>query len=151
MKNRDKLKLIFVYLAVFYTVVGIVYLFFNQKFSHRKNFTVSDKMLYNYAVTDWDLCASSIFGDAQQSETSYFKVNFHCDKTRSNFNTLSLDVLPKATAGEAIKEVTRIIQFRLPDSWQCYYEKKLIIDYNQPIVYGRTIDCLAPGLIIGGI
>ncbi|MFA5024879.1 MAG: hypothetical protein WC503_00020 [Candidatus Shapirobacteria bacterium] len=150
-KNSDKLKIICKYIGVFYLFTGIVYLFLNNRLKDRKSFVLQDQILYNYKISDNDPCTTSILDDPQQSETSYFKVNFHCGINKSKYNTFSLDAIKNHTARSSIDEVLRINQIKLPNDWSCYYERNLITDYNQEIVYGRTIDCFAPGISVADI
>lgn len=147
---RSRISFLFIFIVIFYLVVMSVFLITNKKFINRKEYIPNEGLFFKEEIKN-NACSKTVYGEPLGAENNFIKVNFYCDKNRSSKNTLSLNVLKNKNVEDVIKEVGRINDFKLENNFKCYFEGKIINDFKQKIITGKTIDCLSPNIKISDI
>lgn len=147
METKNKLTFLIIYLIVFYLTVALVYFLMNKKNVYRKDFVVDDNFFYINSGLNNSPCDKTLFGEPLDSKNDFIKINFFCDYKRNSKNTLSLLVLKERRVLDVINEISRINNFKL-ENYKCFYEGRLVNNFNQRIESNKRIDCLAEGLKI---
>jgi hypothetical protein len=149
-KKGNFIKFIFVYLVVFYSLAGVMFLglksHFKQNFSEGKlEKMISAKSAWREMTTD--LCNFQIYGDPVDAGKAYVKVNFECADGRSSKNTLSLIAIKDKTFEGIMTEFARIIGFDpkiVTDKgsvWKCSIDNQEVVDRKMLINEQATINC----------
>lgn len=149
-KKGSLIKFIFVYLAVFYTLAGVM--FWGLKLHFRQNFSEEKLEKMISAKSAWremtiDLCNFQIYGDPVDAGKAYVKINFECADGRSSKNTLSLIAIKDKTYEGIMAEFARIIGFDpetvmgKDSAWKCSIDNREVVDKKMLISEQSTINC----------
>lgn len=147
---RKRITFLVVFIFVFY-LLAFLFLAFISKGTFNRGWYSLRQGLFLSQKTKNGICDQELYGEPLDSTNNFIKINFYCDKDKSSKNTISLNVIKTKNMSGVIEEISRINNFEMDDNFDCYLERMVIEDWNQSIVSGKTIDCLAPGMKITDI
>ncbi len=147
-KNRIRFLVFFV--LIFYLIVFLFLIIIFPKKNNEKLYKPGYDLFFRYGVKN-GICDQELYGEPLESDNNFVKINFYCDNGKSSKNTISLNVLDVRSIENIIQEISRINNFELDNSFNCYLEGNLINNKDKIVVSGETIDCLSPKIEIRDI
>lgn len=147
---KSRIRFLFIFVVIFYLLVFIGWIIANKKFINRKEYVSNEELFFEKHIKN-DACTKTIYGEPLRAGNNLIRINFYCDKNRSSKNILSLNIFQNKNVASVIEEICRINNFKLEDNFKCYFEGKIINNFKQEVISGKTIDCLSPNIKISDI